>query len=194
MSEFSITPESEESANLTAGIDPIKYEQLMRDLKSKQNLPFAVVGGLLASIIAAIIWAVVTYVTNFQIGFMAIGVGFVVGYAVKLFGKGITPVFGVVGAFFALFGCLLGNLLMTVIAASQLEDSSASLVLTTLMTSPSIIIEIMKETFSPIDLLFYAIAVYEGYRFSIRQVTEEELDSVMKRPVSTQSLQSELPK
>ena len=28
----------------------------------------------------------------------------------------------------------------------------------------------MKADFSPIDLLFYGIAIYEGYKFSFRQV------------------------
>jgi hypothetical protein len=40
--------------------------------------------------------------------------------------------------------------------------------------------DLMKATFSPIDLLFYGIAVYEGYRFSFRQVTPEELAGFVK--------------
>jgi hypothetical protein len=31
----------------------------------------------------------------------------------------------------------------------------------------SIAIRIMTATFSPMDLLFYAIGIYEGYRFSV---------------------------
>jgi hypothetical protein len=33
----------------------------------------------------------------------------------------------------------------------------------------------MTANFSPIDLLFYGIAIYEGYKLSFRQVTEDEL-------------------
>lgn len=33
-----------------------------------------------------------------------------------------------------------------------------------------ITLEIMKEGFSPIDLLKYCIAVYEGYRFSLIKI------------------------
>ena len=33
----------------------------------------------------------------------------------------------------------------------------------------------MVATFSPMDLLFYGIAVYEGYKFSFRQVGPEDL-------------------
>lgn len=191
MSQYSVTPESEAPSQNNAEVDAVKLERLMQDIKSKQNLPFAIASGLIASVIAAFIWAIITYITNYQIGFMAIGVGFLVGYAVNFFGKGMTTIFGIVGAFFSLFGCLLGNLLMTIIAASRLEDSSTSLVLTALLTSPGIILEVMKETFSPIDLLFYAIAIYQGYRISIRQISEEELASVRKSPVEAQPLQPE---
>lgn len=43
-------------------------------------------------------------------------------------------------------------------------------------------LEIMKVMFSPIDLLFYAVGVYEGYKFSFRQLTEEEIASVQQPP------------
>lgn len=33
---------------------------------------------------------------------------------------------------------------------------------------------ILTATFQVMDLLFYAIAVYEGYRFSFRRIPEEE--------------------
>ena len=35
--------------------------------------------------------------------------------------------------------------------------------------------ELMVATFSPMDLLFYAIAVYEGYKLSFRQVSPEDM-------------------
>ena len=38
-----------------------------------------------------------------------------------------------------------------------------------------IVISLMRATFNPMDLLFYGIAVYEGYRFSFRQVTQADL-------------------
>ena len=129
---------------------------------------------------SAVIWAAITYTTGYQIGFMAIGVGFLVGYAIKFLGKGMTSTFGIVGAAFALFGCLFGNLLTSMIALSQLEDSSFGLVLSAFLTSPGLVIDVMKETFSPMDLLFYAIAVYEGFKLSFSGLTEEELASVQK--------------
>ncbi|MBN2684554.1 MAG: hypothetical protein JXR40_04700 [Pontiellaceae bacterium] len=37
-----------------------------------------------------------------------------------------------------------------------------------LLAQPSSVIEVMKLTFSPMDLLFYGIALYEGYKFSFK--------------------------
>jgi hypothetical protein len=183
---YSITPESEESAVNNVEYDPVRLEQLINDIKSKQSLPLAIAGGITASLLGAILWAVITYITGYQIGFMAIGVGFLVGYAVNYFGKGMTTPFGIVGALFALLGCVLGNIFTTIIAAYSLEGVSFFQIIMTFLTSPGVVLEIMKETFSPIDLLFYGIAVYEGYRFSFRQISEEEMASLQKTPLSTQ--------
>ena len=77
------------------------------------------------------------------------------------------------GAVLALLGCLLGNLLSVCIMISQ-QENIAMLSLISRLT-PGIIAEIMKVTFHPMDVLFYAIAVYEGYKFSFRPIGEEEL-------------------
>ncbi len=177
MSFQSVTPENETQ---NAEIDPHKLAQLMDELKSEQSLSMAILGGLIASIVAALLWAVITYATKYQIGFMAIGVGFLVGYAVNYLGKGMTTTFGIVGAVFSLFGCILGNILTTIIAASLQEGVPFSSILMAFLTNPTIVAEILKETFSPIDLLFYAIAVYQGYRVSFRQIGEEDIAHLQK--------------
>lgn len=184
MNENSIfSGSSKESANGSAPeIDPTKYEQFMRDVKFRQNLPLAILGGFVASLVAAVLWATLTYATNYKIGYAAIGVGFLVGYAVKFLGKGITPVFGIVGALFALFGCVFGDLLTTVIVAARVEQVPVSIIMNAFLNSPGIIADILGETFSPIDLLFYAIAVYEGYKVSLRQIGDEELAGLQKTP------------
>ena len=183
MSLYSLTPSNSGAGDDYAEADPIKVEQFMRDVKSKQNLPLAAAGGFAAAIVAAIIWSIVTYVTKFQIGFMAIGVGFLVGYAVSRLGKGITAAFGITGAVFSLFGCLLGNLLTTLIVAARDEGVGIFEIINALFMSPSITVELMAATFSPIDVLFYAIAVYEGYKFSFRKTTDEETASLRKQSV-----------
>lgn len=184
---YSVVPDEPSASE--AQINPVKLEQLMREIKAKQSLPLGILGGFIAAIVAAVIWAIITYVTNFQIGFMAVGVGFLVGYAVRLLGRGMDQSFGIAGAVLALFGCMLGNLLTGAIAVARLEGSSTSLVISTFITSPEIMWEIMKAMFSPIDLLFYAIGIYEGYRFSFRELTEQEIASLQQPPPPLQTQQ-----
>jgi hypothetical protein len=40
--------------------------------------------------------------------------------------------------------------------------------------NPTIAYALMQATFSPIDLLFYGLAIYEGYRFSFLQIRAED--------------------
>jgi hypothetical protein len=37
----------------------------------------------------------------------------------------------------------------------------------------------MAITFSPMDLVFYGIAVYEGFKLSFRKVTHEEIQAAI---------------
>ena len=158
-------------------IDQEKWQLLVQQMREKQNLAQGILFGGIAAGIGAIIWAAVTIATGYQIGWLAVGVGFLVGMAVRLFGKGIDPVFGIAGAALSLIGCLGGNLLSVCMMISQQESIPLFQIFSFL--DLAIIVELMIDTFSPIDLLFYGIALYEGYKFSFREVTGEELATVL---------------
>ncbi len=146
--------------------------ELPEEIKSKltphQDLLYAIVGGFFLSVICALIWAVITVATGYQIGYMAIGVGFLVGMGVRYFGAGIDQVFGFVGGFFALFGCLLGNLFSQVVFIADAQSLGYFETLTFLDLET--IKLIYEESFSIMDLLFYGIAIFEGYKFAFRPV------------------------
>ncbi len=160
-------------------VSEAKVEQFKEQLKDEQNFQLAVGIGALAAIVSAVIWAAITIATEYQIGYMAVAVGFVVGYAVRYAGKGINQEFGVLGAILALVGCLLGNLFSQVGFAANYYEVGIFEVFSVL--SFGAIIDIMKESFTPMDLLFYGIAVYEGYKFAFRQLTEEEINEAMQQ-------------
>jgi hypothetical protein len=141
-------------------------------LRAEQNLPLAIFAGIGGAILGAAVWAGVTVTTEFQIGYMAIAVGFLVGYAVRL-GNGIDKIFGITGAILALLGCVLGNLLSVVGFISKQQHMGVMETLSRLDYSK--LPEIFMATFSFMDLVFYAIAVYEGYRFSFRRLTAQDL-------------------
>jgi hypothetical protein len=132
------------------------------------NLPVAILGGLVAALAGALVWALITVTTKFQIGFMAVGVGFLVAWTVRTFGKGHTQVFGVIGGSCALLGCLLGNLLSACGFIAQQNSAPVVDVTLKVLGSPAFVASILQETFNGMDLLFYAIAVYEGYKLARR--------------------------
>ena len=57
-------------------------------LLAEENLPKAVLFGVLACIAGAVAWALISISTGYQMGYMAIGVGFLVGFAMR---QGNTP-------------------------------------------------------------------------------------------------------
>lgn len=133
-----------------------------------QSFGLAVAGGLLASLLGAIIWAYITISINFQIGYMAVALGFLVGYAVRFYGAGLDKKFGILGAALSFIGCLLGNYLSQVGFVANYQGISFLEVIHSIDFATSFLV--MKESFSVIDLLFYGIAIYEGYYFSLRKV------------------------
>jgi hypothetical protein len=103
-------------------IDPLILQAAMQRLKSEQSFVLATVAGGVAALLGACVWAAVTVTTNYQIGWMAVGVGFLVGYTVRSFGKGIDKSFGIVGAAWSLAGCAAGNLLTIVGTISNQQN------------------------------------------------------------------------
>jgi hypothetical protein len=144
----------------------------LEKLRSEQNFNMGLITSLIVGLIGAGLWAAITIATNYQIGYMALAIGAGVGFSMRYFGKGLDQKFGIAGAIIALLSCVLGNV-FTIIAllGNEVEISffeAAS------QLDYSVLPEIMLETGSPIDLLFYGIAAYEGYKFSFLPIAEEE--------------------
>ncbi len=158
-------------AGSTLSLTRDHYERL----RAEQNLPLALFAGVGAAVVGALIWAALTVTTEFQIGYMAVAIGFLVGYAVRL-GKGLDRLFGITGAILALLGCVLGNFLSIVGFVSK--QSHLGLLETLGQMDYSKIPQIMTDAFSVMDLVFYAIAIYEGYRFSFRRLSAPDLGTV----------------
>jgi hypothetical protein len=106
-------------------IDEMKYQHFISELEGNQNLQMGMLGGIIGATIGAAAWAGITVATGYQIGWMAVGVGFLVGYGVRAMGNGISKQFGIVGAILALVGCLAGNLFSVCAAVSRQEDIMA---------------------------------------------------------------------
>jgi hypothetical protein len=158
-------------------MDAAKIQSFQRKMRDDQDLARGAFAGFGAALLGACVWALITVLTGFQIGWMAVGVGFLVGYSVRTFGRGVDTVFGITGAVFALLGCALGNLLsVSIVVANEAQVSTMSLLGGLNMPA---IVDLMTATFNPIDLLFYGLALYEGYRFAFRKLSESEVRSLL---------------
>src|SRR5262249_31839104 len=113
----------------------------------------------------AIVWAAITFATDFQIGWMAVAVGAGVGVAARRAGRSFDRRFGVAAAALALAGCILGNLFATIAYIASFTHVPYFHVLGSLDVETAT--ELMKATFSPMDLLFYGIAMMEAYKLAL---------------------------
>ena len=85
----------------------------MSNSEPRGNFALAIGAGLTAAIVGAAVWAIITITIKYQIGWMAIGVGFLVGFAISYAG-GTGVGFRILGALLALLGCVAGNFLSIV--------------------------------------------------------------------------------
>jgi len=132
------------------------------------KLLLGTLGSLAGAVLGAIAWAAITATTNFQIGYMAVGVGFLAGYGMRVFGGGRDRADGIVAGVVALLGCILGNLLTAVVVIAQHEHYPMLAALLVVAKQPAFAAELVRDGFDLMDLLFYAIAVYAGYRTALK--------------------------
>ena len=135
----------------------------IEQLEDQPNLLMGLIGGGIAMLVGAIAWGAITYFTKYQIGWMSIGVGFLVGLAIRFFGKGKTMIFGISGAVLALIGCLLGNLMFYAGVIARVEGASFLNVFFMLLLTPAAALEVFTIAFDFMDILFYALAAYAGF-------------------------------
>ena len=160
-----VTVENNEQPQMTP-VEQIDVEQQLEQFRTEQNLPLGILAGLGAAVIGAVVWAAITVATEYQIGYMAIAVGFIVGFAMRTLGKGVDQIYGIIGGVLALFGCVLGNFFSMIGFVAKSEN--LGYFDTFSMIDYSIVPSVMIDAFSPLDILFYGLAIYQGYKISFR--------------------------
>lgn len=175
---YAMEPSNSGQSKVPVEVDQLKLDRYMQEIRDNQNLALGVMGGIAAAAVGALVWAAVTFYTGYQIGWMAVGIGFLVGLAIRHFGKGVNTSFGIAGAVLSLVGCLAGNVFTYCIYIAQEEGVKVTEVASQL--DSQIVVRMLVDTFSPLDILFYGLAVYYGYKYSFYQAPDEKLREFVK--------------
>lgn len=131
------------------------------------------IGGIVTATACSVIWAVITIVSGHQFAILAIGIGFLIAMAIVAFsGKNANPTTGIIAGVLALLSIVFGNLIHLAVELSNFSGTPGSDMdklsyfesLGIILKNPSFALGLLKETFQPIDVLFYAIAVWVGFR------------------------------
>lgn len=178
--EFKPLEYEDNATELLEIIDP-NHDQLIV-LRKYQDFSYAVVGGILIMIVCALIWAVITVITRYQLAYMAIGVGLVVGNSVRFFGAGVDRKFGIFGGFIAVTGCVFGNI-FSQIGMVAVDESIGFLEAWSYFDLKSLFF-ILFDAFDVIDIVFYGLAAFAGYKYSFRTVTKELLGQLNEDPMA----------
>src|SRR6185295_10796914 len=91
-------------------IDKQKWDDFLLRKKMEQSLLMGFIACFVTALVGAVLWALISTSIQYQIGYMAVGVGLMVGFGNRYLGKGIDKIFGYMGAVFAFLGCLFGNI------------------------------------------------------------------------------------
>ena len=131
------------------------------------NFGLAIVAGLGAAAVGAIIWGMVVYLTQTELGIVAIALGALVGIAVRKAGRSSDTTFGIVGACCAALGWFFGMIFCDLAVLAQQTGQQLPVVMARLGVVGSV--SLVFQATQAMDLLFLAIAVWEGYKFAIRK-------------------------
>jgi antitoxin component YwqK of YwqJK toxin-antitoxin module len=148
-------------------------EVALKKLRKYQSFPYAMIGGLLFTGISSVGCAFFTATTGIQGVYMVLGVGLLVGMAVRFFGAGINRIFGILAVLLTLAGSLLGCYLSRTDFPEEMQ--LASIIKVPDYLSPDLMLHTMRDTFVPLDLVFYGLAALLGYLLAIRRINKRKM-------------------
>ncbi|WP_225099735.1 hypothetical protein [Streptomyces sp. CoH27] len=125
----------------------------------KNNLALGLVAAVVAAVATAALYGIVIGATKHEIGYAAVGVGFVIGLAAGKAG-GRNPVLPVVSAVLALGSVYIGQLVgEAMIGAKALNVGFSEL----FFQHFSVVQEAWKQDADPLTFLFFAIAAFAAF-------------------------------
>ncbi|MBG0853102.1 hypothetical protein I2W78_14900 [Streptomyces spinoverrucosus] len=126
---------------------------------ARGNLALGVVTAVVVALVTAGVYGAVVGATEYEIGYAAIGVGFLIGFGAGKVG-GANPVLPVLSALLSLGAVYLGQLIGTAILSADIVGVSA----TTMFTEHlDLLMEAWQETADAMTFLFLAIGAFAAF-------------------------------
>jgi hypothetical protein len=145
-------------------IDPEDRERALASLRASQRLVPAVLAGSAAAAVGAAAWTLVAVLLHQEWAWLAIGVGWLTGWAVRRAGRGFEVRFAALGALLAVSGIVAGKLLSLVALVAAEADIGFWEAFARIR--PEHYPALLRETFQVMDLLFYGFAVWFAWKGS----------------------------
>lgn len=123
----------------------------------------AVALGVLAALAGAAIWVAIGAATRHEIGFVAVGVGFLVSVSMSRV-RATWSRLPLVAAAIALVAVVVGDLVLDVVLQSQYENVGFGDAFSAVATDLTLAKDVFTAHFNPIDLLFWFLAASVAYR------------------------------
>ena len=133
------------------------------------NILLAIVVGVIGGIIGGIIWYFITINTNYEIGYVSLGLGYLIGFGVYLgSGKKRGHKLQIISAIIAVIAIVVTEkFIMQYFVNDYLKNNPSEIPdyngqkISVSLLNP----EFWKNFISPIGLLIYAIGIYLAYKF-----------------------------
>src|SRR5690606_13217371 len=135
-----------------------KYYELAEKLISEQHFAAAVIAGAVATVLAAAAYGIIVAEWAFTYGFVAAGVGIVIGLAMQFLGRGISMKFAAVATVYTITGCVLGNLFRVIMELARASATSPIDVLRN--NSLLVLAESSISYLSFLDFVYWFVAVF----------------------------------
>ncbi|MNS22277.1 hypothetical protein D3C71_994410 [compost metagenome] len=125
------------------------------------NLVLPILGALIAAVLGAVLWTVVGVSTDREVGYVALGVGALTGFAVQLLtNRRTTRVHQIIAVITSIIGVLLGKYFLFAYAVNDGYDGIFD------SYTFKMFQELSGEIFDAMDILFLALAVVPAWRIA----------------------------
>lgn len=155
-----------------------KFDAYAAETRGKAKHGLAGILAPIASFLGASVWAFISYAGHAQIGYMAIGVGVLVGGAIRLFCNPVGKSFAITAMIYAFFGVLLGNLWTIGLFATEGMGLSFFQLINGMNYLEALKFHLMH--FDGADIAFYGLSLGAAFRLAYFRLKFDELDFMLK--------------